>query len=149
MKRLFIAFTMLLTTVSMSSFATETTEVKVASIALQSFKSSFTTATDVAWSAGENFYKAEFQLNGQHLAAFYNPEGEMLALTKNIASTQLPVGLQTSLKQDYNGYWISDLFEIATAEGTSYYVTLENADKQVVLKSSNSSWSTFQKQSKS
>jgi len=53
------------------------------------------------------------------------------------------------LKKNYSGYWISDLFEVAKNNGTSYYVTLENGDKKVVLTSANGSdWSTYKKDRK-
>jgi hypothetical protein len=62
---------------------------------------------------------------------------------------QLPISLQTSLKKQCGDLWISDLFEVANDQGTSYYVTLENADTKIVLKSSGSDWTTYQKQRKS
>ena len=73
-----------------------------------------------------------------------------MGLTSNSSSLQLPITLQASLKNNYEGYWITDLFEMANEEGTSYYVTLESADSKLVLKSvSNTFWSNYKKQSKS
>ncbi len=67
-------------------------------------------------------------------------------MTRNISSSQLPILLQTTLKKEFTGHWISDLFEIANDEGTSYYVTLENAGIKLVLKSTNNTaWTKFQK----
>ena len=72
-----------------------------------------------------------------------------MGLTRNISTAQLPVSLQANLKKNYGGYWISDLFEVAKNNGTSYYVTLENGDKKVVLTSANGSdWSTYKKDRK-
>jgi hypothetical protein len=73
----------------------------------------------------------------------------MIAVTKRITSTQLPVALQTALKEETQSAWITDLFEIANEEGTSYYVTVENADQKLVLKSEGSSWTSFKKYQKS
>ncbi|MFL5773633.1 MAG: hypothetical protein ACJ75F_10770, partial [Flavisolibacter sp.] len=54
------------------------------------------------------------------------------------------------LKKTSDKYWISDLFEMANDEGTSYYITLEDADTKMVMKSTtNSEWITFSKQRKS
>ena len=73
----------------------------------------------------------------------------MMALTRNIRSLELPISLQTNLKNNYSGYWISDLFEMSNSEGTSYYITMENADSKVVLKSVGSGkWTSFKKMSK-
>jgi len=41
------------------------------------------------------------------------------------------------------------VLESATEDGTSYYITLETADTQVILKSSGDTWNTFKKQRKS
>ena len=145
MKRILITLTILLPITSMS-FANEQ---KVTARVLESFNRYFKNATEVDWSVGENFYKANFSYNGQYVAAFYDAEGELLAITRNISSTQLPISLQTSLKKNYTDFWISDLFEVANEEGTSYYVTVEKGDTKLVLKSTSSDWITFQKHSKS
>lgn len=145
MKRILITLTVLLS-ITMSSFANEG---KVNSRVLQSFETSFKNAVEVTWTVDENFCKADFSLNGQYVTAYYDEAGQMIAITRNISSTQLPISLQASLKKDHDDLWISDLFEVANELGTTYYVTLENADTKLVLKSSGSGWSTYQKQKKS
>lgn len=125
------------------------TAKKVNSKVLKSFQSSFKTATDVDWTVSENFYKADFSLNGQYVAAYYDEAGQLIALTRNISSVQLPIALQTDLKKDHEGYWISDLFELANEQGTTYYVTLETADTKLILKSAGAGWTRYEKQRKS
>lgn len=148
MKRFLITFALFLTVFSMSSFANEE-KFMAPSAVVTAFQASFSKATEVSWTTAQDFYKASFALNGQYVSAFYNAAGDLIALTRNISSTQLPVTLQAGLKQSYDSYWISDLFEVASEEGTTYYVTMENADTRLVLKSGTASWSTYQKQSKS
>jgi len=117
--------------------------------ALKAFQTEFAGATDATWTVGNNYYKVDFTMNEQKLFAFYNTEGEFIAVTRYISSTQLPLNLQSSLKKSYCRYWISDLFEMATNDGTGYYVTLENADTKIILKSTNGNeWSVFQKSKK-
>ena len=117
--------------------------------ALNAFKKEFVGATEAAWTVGDNFYKVTFTLNDQKLFAYYNMQGNFMAVTRNISSLQLPLSLQTSLKRSYNNYWISDLFEVAKSDGTNYYVTLETADTKIVLKSADGSdWSVYQKSRK-
>jgi hypothetical protein len=146
MKRLLVTLTIAL--ISFSSFATD--EITVAPKVLESFKSSFKNASEINWTVSDNFYKASFNMNGQFVTAYFDAEGIMMGMTRNISSVQLPIALQASLKKNYDEYWISDLFEIANDEGTSYYITLENADTKLVLKSSsNSDWSSFKKLRKS
>ena len=147
MKRLVLTLTIVLSLISFNSFANPG---EVTPAALQSFNSSFKNATEVNWTVSDSYFKAYFSLNGQYVTAYYGEEGKMLGLTSNISSLQLPITLQSSLKNNYEGYWITDLFEMANEDGTSYYVTLENADSKLVLKSvSNISWSNFKKQRKS
>lgn len=89
-------------------------------------------------------------MNGQVMFAYYNNSGEMLAITRNIVSSQLPISLFSELKQDYAQYWITDLFEMVNGNETSYYVTVENADAVVVLKSVDGlHWDLFRKEKKS
>ena len=117
--------------------------------ALNAFKKEFAGATEAAWTVGDNFYKVTFSLNDQKLFAYYNMQGNFMAVTRNISSLQLPLTLQTSLKRAYNNYWISDLFEVANNDGTNYYVTLETADAKIILKSTDGSdWSVYQKSKK-
>lgn len=148
MKRLLFTMALALSMISLSSFASDDTVVS--ENVIRSFNSSFKSATEVNWTVSDNFYKASFTLNGQFVAAYYDANGDMIAMTRNISSTQLPIALQASLKKSYDGYWISDLFELANEEGTNYYITLENADSKLVLKStSDAEWTNFRKQRKS
>jgi hypothetical protein len=143
MKKIIIAAAMF---VSLSAFATEK---KVSPKVLNAFNTEFTSAQEVEWTVTTDYYKASFDMNGVKVYAFYNLDGDLLGLTRNISSAQLPVHLQSSLKKDYGNYWISDLFELSNNNGTSYYVTLENGDKKIVLKSSGGSdWSTYKKDRK-
>src|SRR5678810_1144559 len=70
--------------------------------ALNAFKKEFVGATEAAWTVGDNFYKVTFTLNDQKLFAYYNMQGDFMAVTRNISSLQLPLSLQTSLKRSYN-----------------------------------------------
>jgi hypothetical protein len=44
---------------------------------------------------------------------------------------------------------VSDLFEAAKSDVTSYYITIENADTKMVLKSSGNNWDVYNKIKKS
>lgn len=48
--------------------------------ALQCFKTSFVSASDVSWSYSNNLYKASFLLNGQHATAYYDADGAFMEL---------------------------------------------------------------------
>jgi hypothetical protein len=147
MKSLFILLTVVSSLLVNNSFATETKEV--AQVALQSFKTTFSEATDVTWSVKGNLFRADFAMSGLYASAYYDTEGVLVATTRNITFTQLPILLQASLKKESKEYWITDLFELTNSEGTHYYITLETADKKLVLKAQPSStWSVYQKSQK-
>lgn len=147
MKRLVLTLTIALSLVAFSSFKNKD---DIAPAAIKSFNNSFKSATEVSWSVNKEYYRANFSLNGQFVAAYFSVEGKMIAMTRNISSLQLPIALQVNMKKISAGYWISDLFEIANEEGTSYYITLEDADNKLIFyAASNSEWKTFKKQRKS
>jgi len=125
-------------------------EENVSKNVLDAFKTEFTTAKEVAWISGSDFYKASFIYNGEYVFAYYNPNGDLLGLTRYISPVDLPLNLQISLKKNGNGFWISDLFEAAKNATTSYYITLENADTKKVLRSTDGSdWEVFKTVKKS
>lgn len=145
MKKIIITLAVALST--LCSFAGE---VKVNSRVLDAFKSEFASAKEVTWTAGNNFYKAAFVYNEQYVFAFYSTAGELLGMTRYISSLDLPMSLQNGLKKGYSNYWISDLFEVSNNDGTAYYITLEDADSKIVLKSDGvATWSVYQKTTKS
>jgi len=117
--------------------------------AAQSLKKEFAQAKDVSWQKTGDMLRATFTLNERVLFAYYNQSGDLMAITRNITTDQLPIALQTMLRKNYGGYWVSDLFEMVSGGQTSYYVTVENADQKVVLKSEDfGSWSTYRKEKK-
>ena len=116
---------------------------------LETFKNQFPAATETEWSSGTDYYKANFVYNNNYVSAYYSVDGEFLATVRHITSVNLPMLLQLSLKNDYSKFWISDLYELAKYDGTSYYVTVENADQKIVLRSTNgTNWSVHKKTSK-
>ena len=129
--------------------AQTTTDIQVSTAVLTSFSASFKNACEVQWKDADNYYKADFVMNGQYVSAFYDTDGRLIAVTRNISSLQLPITLQTNLKKSYEAHWISDLFEYSDENGVAYYVTVENGDVKITLKSVGSEWSVFKKQRKS
>lgn len=98
------------------------------------FTEQFTAATDVKWEEGNNFFKATFEDWGRTLFAFYADNGDLMGVATNLSSSTLPARLQTQIKHSWSGYWITDLFGYHNADEKGYVMTLENADRVVVLK---------------
>jgi hypothetical protein len=147
MKKSILMWAMMLTMGLSSVFANN--EETINQKAVSSFKKDFTQARDVKWKSSKDFVKATFKLNDQVMFAYYSQSGELMAVTRNIVSSQLPITLLSILKNNYNTYWISDLFEVSTSTDASYYITLQNADQTLVLKSDGmNGWGIHKKERK-
>jgi len=108
------------------------------------FKHEFVQAKEVNWQKADTYFKAVFKLNEDILTAYFSVEGELMGVTRNLLSTELPINLQTSLKRDYADYWITDLFEYAKKETSGYYVTVENGDQRITLQSNDGrNWTNY------
>ena len=148
MKFLLITLISVFSLVNVKAHASD--DVNVSAAVLASFHSAFKNASDVKWKTSGDYFKADFIVNEQYVTAFYDCNADLVAVTRNINSFQLPVTLQTKLKASYEKYWISDLFELSNENGVSYYATVENGEQKITLKSSNAiDWVLYQKQSKS
>src|SRR6202012_25750 len=128
---------LLLTLVVSTSFAANTTDNGGVNA---SFRKDFKQAELLSTDAGKDYTKFTFKINGAILYAFYNENGELLALTHNIRSSELPINLLMQIKRAHSNYWISDCFEMAVNGSTSYYITLENADTKLTLHSNGNDW---------
>src|ERR1700760_1132145 len=77
-----------------------------------SFHRDFAKAEIMSLDAGKYFTKLTFKMNDNVLFAFYNEQGELVAVTRNIRSSQLPIRLLMDLKNNYGDFWITDLCEM-------------------------------------
>jgi hypothetical protein len=130
-----------------SAFANDNEEVDGKII--RSFQKEFAGAQNVHWVTTKDFVKVTFTLNEQVVYAYYGQEGSLLGVTRNILSGQLPINLLTDFKKNYSNYWITDLFEMAVNGENVYYLTLEDGDHKVVLKSTGANgWALYRKDKK-
>jgi len=144
MKKMITLFAMVFALTTLRAFANEE---PIAKRVLKAFELKFGGATDVSWTVEKNYYEAVFTLHDQKLYAFYGLDGEFIAVTRYISSSALPLRLQTNLKKSMGDYWITDLFEVNSDQGTTYYVTLKKADFKMILESTaTGNWTLFQKE---
>jgi len=108
-----------------------------------SFARDFQSAEPVSTEVRDSYTKVVFKLNQQVMTAFYSNNGELMAVTRNIVSSQLPVSLLMNLKKRYSEYWITDLFEMSQDQESSYYVTVENSDSRTTMRSNGDSWELY------
>jgi hypothetical protein len=148
MKKKILSLAVILTLGLTSAFANTNDDINQRAIA--SFKKDFVTARNVSWQQEKTYTKATFTLNDQVMFAYYSNENtELLAVVRNLLSEQLPINLFISLQKEYKTYWITDIFEAATQDHTSYYVTLENSEETIVLSANGSNeWTIYNKTKK-
>lgn len=121
-------------------------DVTVSSNVLNSFSTKFNAAKEVAWSSTDTYVKASFKMNDQYMFAYFTESGEFIGVSRNLLSSQLPFNLQAELRKVSGQGWITELFEFANDAETSYFVTVENADQKLQLKSIGvNSWSVYKK----
>jgi len=131
-----------------SAFANDNRE-EVNSKIIRSFQKEFAGAQNAQWVTTKDFVKVTFTLNEQVVYAYYDQNGSLLGVTRNILSGQLPINLLTDFKKNYSSYWITDLFEMAGNGENVYYLSLEDSDHKVVLKSNGTNgWDVYRKDKK-
>ena len=141
-----LALGLMLTIAVTSAFAND---VEITSKVLAAFKKEFSTAQEVKWSTGNNYFRADFKFNDQNIFAYYTQDGELDFVARYMSALQLPIIRLTELKNDYSQYWVTDLVEVNNSLGTHYYITLEDAETTIKLVSTNGAkWESQSKKRK-
>ena len=140
MKPLLIAFTLFSSVFAKTTFAQQN---PITPAVLHTFNLSYSKATNVKWSEVDNMYKAEFMLNDQSSSIFYSKDGAVIATSRFIVPSQLPIQLQASLEKNYKNYKLTGLFEVVNEEGSNFYAVVEDNKNKITLKSIlNQDWAT-------
>ncbi len=134
---LFMAFTM-------SAFASP---VEVSWRLQNQFKQQFHNASDVRWKTTSKFTSATFTIDGEQTAVYYNPDNEFIGISKVIAVEDLPKAARRCLTERYSDYKVISVIDFTDADDVnSYYVQLEDGNKQIILQSdTNGRVSTYKK----
>ena len=146
LRTVFAAAALLLAT---SAFAANGPE-KVSTKVKAEFEKNFTGAVNVSWEKSDDFYFAYFEINAKKVSAAYNESGELLGISRIIATAQLPLNISMAIANKYEGYDVEKTVTEVIYEGqTSYYVTVENNKQELKLKcSSNADISVNSKKKK-
>jgi carbamoylphosphate synthase large subunit len=97
-----------------------------------SFVKDFSAAADVSWEKQNDFYLAKFTINQLEVNAAYNEAGELVATSRSIETSLLPLNVSMEVAKKYEGYTVSPKSMELNYEGTTrYYLYVEN-DKQVL-----------------
>jgi hypothetical protein len=146
---------LILTVTTSITFAADNHNNDAIRLVNASFKQHFKTAQILNTEVSGKYTKVTFKLNDNIMTAFYADNGNLLAVVHNMLSTQLPADLQTDLKNNYGDYWITELFELKGEDHINhqsvncYYISLENANGKVILRSvDDSNWEVYDEKAK-
>lgn len=128
MKKFIIAaFTVI--TLTASAFAADNNDKT-----LHLFKAAYPGATNVHYKTTSELVSISFVLDSTRMQAFYNNEGEQIAVSRVIDLQKLPLHAQTTISQKFNGYTTTEVIEMNhSTEGTAYYVSLVNNSQKVIV----------------
>ena len=129
---------------TMSAFAKPT---NVSKYLVSQFEKQYRGASDVTWKTTSQFTSASFVLNGEKMSVFYNLQNDLMAVSKIIAVEDLPKAARQTINTKYGNYQVVSVIDYTNADGNeSYYIQLENNNKQTILQSDESGHiSDFQK----
>ena len=133
MKKLFVTVAVALL-VGLTSFAADIRKINQRVQA--AFEKEFTTATNVSWEELKNqdIYHVSFIYANEVMEAYYNGDGEMIALARHLSQERLPLLVAKSLKQNFGKYQFKSASEYMSVDATSYIITLENEKSTIVTR---------------
>ncbi|MGZ3763930.1 MAG: hypothetical protein ACXVB0_17255 [Mucilaginibacter sp.] len=158
MKKLFITAA-IATMFSASVFADGTkktnTAVNVSYTVLNQFSADFADAKNVTWTVNKNFQKADFVNEGVKMTAFYNLQGDFVALTTDVDAKAIPAKAKKEIAEKYKGYAVNEVIVLQSntelnpdADETAYFVDLKNDTKEVLVRITPTAHIEFYKQVK-
>ncbi|GGH59245.1 hypothetical protein HNQ91_000590 [Filimonas zeae] len=111
------------------------------------FKATYPEATQVHYKTVGDLVSVRFLLDKTKMEAFYNEEGEQVAISKTINYQNLPAPAIRNIEKKFAGYTTTEVIEMDhNTAGTSYYVSLVNNEKKVIAQVSlNGEVSVFRK----
>jgi hypothetical protein len=103
------------------------------------FNESFAGAKEVKWYTDDNkTFTAKFTMSNSKVTAFFNDDGTLLATSRYLGTDQLPLNVTNKLIKKYPGTNIYCVVEYTAGDNTVYFVTLEDAESWIVVKTERS-----------
>ena len=147
MKKLTTIIASAILLISTSSFAGTGEEISEA--IKTAFAKSFSSAKNVNWQKTNDLYFANFQVETSKLFAAFNETGDLIAVSRTIDISQVPLALARTLQEKYADYYLSTSVTEMVLEGsTSYYITAEGKTRRLQLKGNANGDITIEKKTK-
>ena len=98
--------------------------------------------SNVTWTVTDDYSEAQFTWNGINTASFYDTDGDLIATSQEIKAEDLPAGSLASLSIKYKGYALTEAVRVEKpySDTPSYYVSMVNAKRRVVLEVRGGVW---------
>ena len=133
MKRLFFA-ALTAVLVGTSAFAADIKDASKVSYKVRTiFDAKFNGASNIEWTLREDYTKASFILADQQVEAFFSTEGELIATSRKVEFSKLPLNAIQSIQKKYAAYTVSETIEMDQDGEKSYYVSLQKNDRKQIL----------------
>lgn len=134
MKTIMLAGALALAT--LAAHANPTPAAKVVNYrASQNLATLFGNVKELSWQpARNNMLRANFTLDGDAYAVFFDAQGEFLAASRQINRSDLPLRLRLALEQKFKQASITESFELTTDSDHAWYFRTEQEGKSKVWK---------------
>jgi len=97
----------------------------------EAFTKKFPNAQQVEWGKeNPTVFEAEFVLNGTHMSANFDQEGNWKETEVEISHSDLPAAVQQTLKSDYAAAKVKHIFKVTSPDQTVYEVAVAKASKE-------------------
>lgn len=102
------------------SFAQDLHRNQVPSLVMNSFKKEFPKVKNAEWEMSKGLYEVEFKISRMDYEIWYNAEGDLVKMKREMRLRDLADSIKDSVKAYYKGYRIGDV-EKLTQNGRSVY----------------------------
>lgn len=132
MKKLATIFAATAILFSATAFAADNTKSSTTTKVEKSFSRDFSKAANISWEKKGDIFIAHFDINNESIEAAYNEEGELVATSRKVNASDLPLSISLAIAKKYPGYEVANKGEEITFEKqTNYYINVGN-DKEIL-----------------
>jgi hypothetical protein len=87
----------------------------------------YPTASDIEWKKRGTDYKVKFDVGRMEHEIWFNRDGNMVKIEKNITRSEIPANLMEIIKRDYPTYKIDSVESVEKDGETTFVVELEKS----------------------
>ena len=107
---------------------------------MQSFFETFTNAQDVKWEKRNGYNIASFTRENIKQSAVYSEAGQLIAVARQINEKEISQKLKADLTERFEGYFATTILDMKDDNGITYFATVTNGKKELILKAGRSKW---------